>query len=404
MTIHISFIISLALIPSLRNNAKINSLFHHRSSSIITNNLSEIRQGKIYVQQDFLNYDEIIRLRNDIKQLRDHKPTPFQRSGLSNRVEGDQNIFDQSDRLTCTITPDLWKGEQRYSDMRSLIEEKLEALKIELELSTARPGSTEPEKYNLAEMYYSISPVGSSLPRHQDERHEETKGEKAWSEETRRSISWLIYLNTDWSDSYGGEFRAYYRNCCRTVQCGCHEGNIQVGWLRKDLERDSQSDDEFEPVFLDCWIKTLSDTYIEDYIVDENDDQQHDNLKWKPLSALYCLKSHEPFIQEREYISPSFGVNSPSWPKESNLNPSDFIKALSFQLCNDSLRQRFFGLEQIDDKDIKVVDVIPLDGTLVLFDSVVIPHEVLKVKSGERLSIAGWFHEAICPFPDWYGT
>jgi hypothetical protein len=38
-------------------------------------------------------------------------------------------------------------------------------------------------------------------------------------------------------------------------------------------------------------------------------------------------------------------------------------------------------------------DVDPLGGTLVLFDSVSLPHEVLATKSKERWACSGWFHE-----------
>ena len=60
--------------------------------------------------------------------------------------------------------------------------------------------------------------------------------------------------------------------------------------------------------------------------------------------------------------------------------------------------------QDIKGQGVKIVDVAPSAGTLVLFASVVVPHEVLKVKSGERLAIAGWFHEPVQAFPDWYGT
>jgi hypothetical protein len=38
-------------------------------------------------------------------------------------------------------------------------------------------------------------------------------------------------------------------------------------------------------------------------------------------------------------------------------------------------------------------DVEPLGGTLVLFDSVSLPHEVLATKTKERWACSGWFHE-----------
>ena len=40
-----------------------------------------------------------------------------------------------------------------------------------------------------------------------------------------------------------------------------------------------------------------------------------------------------------------------------------------------------------------VRDVAPLGGTLVLFDSVALPHEVLATVRRERFACSGWFHE-----------
>mmetsp|Transcript_56220 Transcript_56220/g.60876 ORF Transcript_56220/g.60876 Transcript_56220/m.60876 type:complete len:91 (-) Transcript_56220:20-292(-) len=50
-----------------------------------------------------------------------------------------------------------------------------------------------------------------------------------------------------------------------------------------------------------------------------------------------------------------------------------------------------------------IVDIVPTGGTLVLFDSVTVPHEVLEVTQGTRLAIAGWFHERQQDYPEWYG-
>ena len=43
-------------------------------------------------------------------------------------------------------------------------------------------------------------------------------------------------------------------------------------------------------------------------------------------------------------------------------------------------------------------------GTLLLFDSVAVPHSVLPTIEGERIALAGWFHEDQQEFPDWFGT
>ena len=45
----------------------------------------------------------------------------------------------------------------------------------------------------------------------------------------------------------------------------------------------------------------------------------------------------------------------------------------------------------------RVRDVSPAGGTLVLFDSVALPHEVLPSVGRDRLACSGWFHERIYP-------
>ena len=44
----------------------------------------------------------------------------------------------------------------------------------------------------------------------------------------------------------------------------------------------------------------------------------------------------------------------------------------------------------------------PAGGTLVLFDAVSVGHEVLPVVRGERVALAGWFHERQQEWPDWF--
>ena len=43
----------------------------------------------------------------------------------------------------------------------------------------------------------------------------------------------------------------------------------------------------------------------------------------------------------------------------------------------------------------RAVDVQPFGGSLVLFDSVALPHEVRRTTGGKRLALAGWFHEKV---------
>lgn len=527
-------------IPSLQRHSSYQDNVDHENGSNINleqkQKYSAIRKGEIYIQHNFLTPDEITVLRHDIARLRQqqHNQSSFKPSGLSNRVKGDDNIFGSSDRLTCTL-----HGDNTHTIVSNVLGSKFDNLKYDLEtsLSTAlvsdngrrdqqettisakdKDGdnsnsmplsqSPHPLELELEEMYYSISPAGSSLPRHNDERHEDTKGDKGWSTDTRRSISWLLYLNeNDWGSGgdsggneigdddttysgKGGELRAYCRQCSSdlNVQCGSHDGNIQVGWLRETtLEQarrmqqhrqkqegqssfqstencanaDSNSPSllndvdgfEFEPIFLDSWVKipVATDTARD---ADEIHDTDDAYLQWQAMSALYRIKRNNTLlvksteervagdvnVEGREYLSKPFGPNSPSWPSQINLEPADFAQALAAQLFSiseyynnetssihdndhhddknhqakctngkESLQSRFVGTEDIhilnqQPSMMSVVDVVPTGGTLVLFDSVAVPHEVLEVKGGERLAIAGWFHERQQDFPDWYGT
>lgn len=373
---------------------------------------SIIRHGGIYVEQKWITENEIKSLQQDIFNLRfkananREDDELFQASGLSNRVPGDINEFGKMDRLTCTIHSELPQCTvfsdvcQKVSQpicIRSAIDHKLEILKHELEKQLNK-------KLELAEQYYSISPTGSFLPRHMDERHEETKGDKGWCSCTRRSISWLLYLNDyDWDDEgilsgQGGAFRAYCRRMQAESNCGANEGNLQVGWLllnhdEIDEIHSGANHQIFEPVFLDCWVKTpVGDSLGGDF-----------EQEWHALYSLYVVRCNGRKNQkhQRKYLSKPFGPDSPTWPSHMEINTFDeFASALASQLPLQT-QKKFRSVNDINGS--KIVDVSPFGGTLVLFDSVTIPHEVLATTKGERLAIGGWFHERQQTFPEWYG-
>ena len=51
--------------------------------------------------------------------------------------------------------------------------------------------------------------------------------------------------------------------------------------------------------------------------------------------------------------------------------------------------------ERGEDGGERVRDVAPEGGTLVLFDSVSVPHEVMPTLRRERFACSGWFHERV---------
>lgn len=56
-------------------------------------------------------------------------------------------------------------------------------------------------------------------------------------------------------------------------------------------------------------------------------------------------------------------------------------------------KQDYLGLGEDPASDELLADIDPMGGTLVLFDSVSLPHEVLATKNRERWATSGWFHE-----------
>jgi hypothetical protein len=119
------------------------------------------------------------------------------------------------------------------------------------------------------EVSYTRFGPGAYLARHVDEHHEEVKGRAGWSRPTRRSLSWLVYLNEDdWDvEVDGGELCTHERQAISATTkggggivggpVGSRDGDLQIGWLAAPSESSSNSnninnnDSRERPVFLD---------------------------------------------------------------------------------------------------------------------------------------------------------
>ena len=188
----------------------------------------------------------------------------------------------------------------------------------------------------------------------------------------------------------GGELCAH----CRTqvashAPAGAHEGNLQVGWL------DGGSATGSAPVYLDAWLREAAPA----------DDA--DGRRWRPRSALYTLRADGG----REYLTGGFGPDSATWPQatmeeateEAGMAPEAFYEALRAQLPTAELRAAFSSVEALWRPGQQTVEVAPVGGTLVLFDSASVPHSVKPTRAGKRLALAGWLHEEAQGFPEWFG-
>ena len=183
--------------------------------------------------------------------------------------------------------------------------------------------------------------------------------------ESRRSVTWLVYLNDRWQDEEGGALRCFPRRNLSSQQVGCHEGNLQVGWLHIDGDC---------PVFLDCF-------------------------RASGQSALYTVKdSNRHILSSKDFYVPSQPIQF------SLFLPSEIGERFE-QISTARLDPRFVAAKNdneekdkaalfVDRDEIHFMDIIPEAGTLVLFDSVSLPHLVREVTgSRQRIAATGWWHE-----------
>jgi Rps23 Pro-64 3,4-dihydroxylase Tpa1-like proline 4-hydroxylase len=259
------------------------------------------------------------------------------------------------------------------------------------------------------EMSYTRYGPGAFLPRHTDEHHSELKkphpvasgdekvkrltansatavessvsldsgtggGGEAGGRKpvtTRRSVTWLVYLNEAWQPGNGGELRVHERKAPSAARVGARGADLQIGWLRATGGHDE------EPVFLDanragpnncCLYACLADGSKRDL----------SKASFAASPALYLgggdffarkLLVDDPADQERFHL-----CDAPKSPASAMLPPPG---------------------DAGEDGGERVRDVAPRGGTLVLFDSVSIPHEVLATRGTERFSCSGWFHEKL---------
>jgi len=235
------------------------------------------------------------------------------------------------------------------------------------------------------EIEYLRYDVGGSLVRHVDERHIELKranGSKLPLKEnaSRRSITWLIYLNEDWSEEDGGQLRLHERANDAASFVGARKNDLQIGWLKATT---AARDDE-QPVFLDpnqtgpenetCMLYTM------------NDKGDRRNLSRKPFAnvALY--------LGGGDAMARKVMVDNPV--DAARLHLIDAPKSLVAGLSGGSGP----GPEGEDGGE-RIRDIVPRAGTLVMFDSVSLPHEVMRTNR-ERFGVQGWFHEKIYTLND----
>lgn len=363
------------------------SCINHDLSAVLLNRdglTRAIHKGRVYQHDNFLSETQVQQLLDEIRTL--EQEGKFVTKGLSNTANQAQRFSAHQDRSICPVPwfVDALQQTKQLDGSRQGIPAKLQQLQLELSAMLNRPTMSNADLNH--ECYFSLSNVGSFLPRHMDERHEELKGAQGWLLPSRRSLSWLIYLSepADWDiEENGGALRTFPQENVADWGTGCsstHEGNLQVGWFQADHNQQSH------PVFLDSFHVPPGG------------------------QELYCILYYLQREGRKEYLTRPWltealqGMPVPEFVRAcaeqdaAGSNNNDNNNLLLF--TSSQYARRFYLIEDRqawNDGQLPagstVEDVAPVRGRLVVFDSVQLPHEVREIKSGTRRALAGWFHE-----------
>lgn len=348
---------------------------------------STIEEGKIAVVNNFLPETEIRPLRDDAQGL--WEDGKFSTDALAGY--GSSGKFDPTKDRAVLRLPQ-WKNDslghydnrQRFgglmANVRSQLAYNLNRPNLDGGLSTTMYGR------GSTEISFTRFGPGAFLKRHTDEHHEELKGVDGWSMPTRRSISWLIYLNdSDWDGrKNGGQLRCFERK----VRPGGSKigstmnGDLQIGWLKA-----TSLDPMERAVYLDAKKHDHGDCAM--YVTDAQQQSKVYITKSFETNPIMYVAGSEALVKkllfaDRKDLAERFHLIEPPKSRISDILKGD---------------KAYAGLGENAATDEELEDVDPRGGTLVLFDSVSLPHEVLATKDRARWACSGWFHEDQQPAP-----
>jgi len=388
------------------------------SFRISQENIAKIANGGVAVLPNFVPPDLVERLRTDAKTLQ--KQGHFRPDGLTNDALKKQGFTQGADRQTFRSSDN---GEQSWfrkdlgdyatrlefdrllASVRMQLAADLQRSTLQaLETNSSSDSDGNNDNDNRSEITYNWYEPGAKLGRHLDEHHEETKGPRGWRYPTRRSVTWLLYLNDHWTPQEGGALLCHPRSSEHDEietnhdesgggPIGSHEGNLQVGWI-----------DGYTPIYLDAFREsgqTALYSCRQSATADNND-----------AATTTTLGRH--YWTNRDFDVPAqpidFGVFLPEELRSrfeqistSRKDPRFAkVSSPSSSLDNGSATGRTTAATStanvggdVDGKTYDTaIEVAPTGGTLVLFDSVTLPHSVLQVTGNrQRIAATGWFHE-----------
>ena len=370
-----------------------------------------IQRGGVTILPNWLPPHLITSMKQDAQLL--FASGYFQPDGLTNtaiKSRDMQNFTVKADRQTFRGKAGWYDESVGNVTARLEFANRMDQLRKELAVGLDRPTLYKIEEHDVVmndgdgigndiatrqrqrhEITYNWYEPGAKLGRHLDEHHEEMKGTKGWVLPTRRSVTWLVYLNDHWEEEEGGALRCFPRSEAEmqsngeVAQVGAHDGNLQVGWVNGGAD----------PVFLDCF-RPSGMAALYKLVLQPVEEGTKDNVDraGEPMD--------EPAMRRERRILSIEDFDVPS------MQPIEFasfllpeIRDTFTQISTSRLDPRFAGSSSsseatnFDCSDEKtILDIMPAGGTLVLFDSVSLPHLVREVTgTRQRIAATGWFHE-----------
>ena len=205
----------------------------------------------------------------------------------------------------------------------------------------------------------------------------------------RRSLGWLLYLSDDgWDEpggsGSGGTLRAFPRRDAVGV-CGAHGGCQQVGWLERGRGA--------EAVFLDSWVVPawMAGRSLTELRREWSEELADEGELW---TALYKVQpSYVLFCVDADGAREELGERVDAPRRDEAGAPLDGPPPSLREMLPEELRDGFSSTVCYHPMQSPPLEVSPRGGTLVLFDTLAVPHEVDAVVAGERLLLFGFFAE-----------
>ncbi len=339
--------------------------------------VEEIEAGRAVIIRDWLSPEETKAVCDDVRQcFRSGKFTNFILSRNPNKADKAAN-----DRW---IMPSFSSsGDGPFVDksvgnfeLRQSLKFKMAEVKAFLAKGLSDRPTLAFDTERTHEMEYLRYGEGAFLGRHVDEHHLELKrpnGSKLKLKDnaSRRSVTWLIYLNDDWIEEDAGQLRLHERASSSVAPVGARRNDLQVGWLRQNASHGEQ------PVFLDPNREGPENETCMLYTIDSNGNKR--DLSSKPFANVSLYLGGGDMMARKLMLDDPFDAEC--------FHLIDAPKSLISGITKSESPSGEDGGERIR-------DILPSAGTLVLFDSVSVPHEVLQTNR-ERFGVQGWFHEKI---------